>query len=95
MKDRDNGITIAKAIAIILMVVGHSDCPGFMHKYIYMIHMPLFFFMSGYCFKESYLNTPKDYIKKRIKEVYWPYVKWGGGGIFNIYQYVCMSKHFV
>lgn len=26
-KKRDNSVTIAKAIAIILMVMGHSGCP--------------------------------------------------------------------
>lgn len=33
--------------------------------------------MSGYCFKEIYLEAPKEYIQKRIKGVYWPYIKWG------------------
>lgn len=72
---KDNSVTIAKAIAIILMVMGHSGCPDGINSYLGLIRMPLFFFMSGYCFKEAYLNTPKEYIKKRIKGVYWPYIK--------------------
>lgn len=76
-KKRDNSVTIAKAIAIILMVMGHSGCPGSINHYLGMIIMPLFFFMSGYCFKEIYLEAPKEYIQKRIKGVYWPYIKWG------------------
>ena len=41
-----------------------------------MLRMPLFFFMSGYCFKVAYLNDRKTFMKKRIKGIYWPFVKW-------------------
>ena len=41
-----------------------------------MFHMPLFFFMSGYCFKENYIVDWQNFIKKRIKGIYWPFVKW-------------------
>lgn len=41
-----------------------------------MFHMPLFFFMSGYCFKETYLDDPKSFVMKRVKGIYLPYIKW-------------------
>ena len=53
---RVESVTIAKAIGIILMVVGHSGLGGYPIRFIYLFHMPLFFFLSGYCFKESYLE---------------------------------------
>lgn len=73
---RDNGVTISKGIAIILMVFGHAGCPELINSYLCMIRMPLFFFMSGYCFKEKYLVEAYSYLKRRVTGVYWPYVKW-------------------
>lgn len=57
---RVESVTIAKAIGIILMVVGHSGLGGYPIRFIYLFHMPLFFFLSGYCFKESYLEGLKN-----------------------------------
>lgn len=72
---KDESVTIAKAIGIILMVIGHSGL-GYPARFVYLFHMPLFFFLSGYCFKENYLDRPKDYLLRRIKGAYWPFVKW-------------------
>lgn len=73
---RDNSVTIAKAIAIILMVMGHAKMPSTINAALALLRMPLFFIMCGYCFKEKYLATPKDYYKKRLTGIYWPYIKW-------------------
>jgi len=76
--NRDRQISIAKGIGIILMVIGHSGCPGFLHQFIYMFHMPLFFICSGY------FLTPKRnleefwrFVAKRIKGLYVPYLAFG------------------
>lgn len=59
------------------MVLGHCDCPiPYVTQVLYMFHMPLFFFFSGYCFKEQYIRAPKQFVWKRIKGIYWPYVKY-------------------
>ena len=73
---RDDSVAVAKGIAIILMVMAHARCPLWWQHYISMFHMPLFFFMSGYCFKNTYLNDWQGFVKKRMKGVYWPFVKW-------------------
>lgn len=76
-KNNCNSITIAKAIGIILMVVGHSGCPQMLSKLIYLFHMPLFFFCSGIFFNE--LNSHKtaiQFLKKRIMGLYLPFTKW-------------------
>lgn len=69
-----NDVSIAKAIGIILMVIGHAGCPHCLHDFIYMFHMPLFFFLAGYCFKNKYLDLPKTYVWRRIKGLYFPFV---------------------
>ena len=76
-KDKNNFISTAKGIGIILMVMGHSGAPGDLDKFIYQFHMPLFFFCSGY-----FLNNCEDFnslvtiIKKRFKGIYLKYLCW-------------------
>lgn len=69
-------VSIAKGIAIILMVMAHARCGIWWQNYINMFHMPLFLFMSGYCFREAHFDDAKGFVKKRIKGVWWPFVKW-------------------
>lgn len=68
-------IDIAKAICIILVVIGHYH-PGnapewyiFINRFIYSFHMPVFMFASGYIYiatlkKESYIH----FITKKLRE---------------------------
>lgn len=58
------------------MVVAHAGMP-FAHDFIYMFHMPLFFIVSGYCFKQNYLDNPKTFLTRKIKGLYFPFVKYG------------------
>ena len=72
---RDNSISIAKAIAILLMVLAHTYFTQYGNQWINMFHMPLFFFFAGYCFKDKYINLPKDFLNKRIYGLYKPFCK--------------------
>lgn len=72
----NESVTITKAIGIMLMVVAHAGMP-FTHDFIYMFHMPLFFIVSGYCFKQNYLDNPKKFVTRKIKGLYFPFVKYG------------------
>lgn len=69
-------VAAAKALAILLMVMLHGGSPDNTSHYVSMFHMPLFFIMSGYCFKAKYLNDGRTFVMKRVKGVWWPYVKW-------------------
>lgn len=73
-------IDVAKAICIILVVVGHyvpADAPGWyvaLHDIIYTFHMPLFMFASGYV----YIATKKDvaygsFLLKKFRRLMVPY----------------------
>ena len=73
---RDDSISIAKAIAILLMVLAHTCFSQYANLWINMFHMPLFFFFAGYCFKSKYLDIPKVFLQKRIEGLYKPFVKW-------------------
>lgn len=65
---RNDTYDIVKGIAIILMVIGHSGCPYYLKNYIYLFHMPIFYFVSGYFFNEKYLNI----IKRKLNQLYRP-----------------------
>ena len=73
---RNTTISIAKGIAIILMVIAHAEAPGWLCKFIFEFHMPLFFITAGYFFSLKYLNDEATFVKKRVKGLYWPFVKW-------------------
>lgn len=72
---QNNIVTLTKAIGIILMVFAHAMSPEHVvWRAIYTFHMPLFFIMSGYCFKEKYLDDAKQFVVRKIKGIYVPFV---------------------
>ena len=71
-----DAVAAAKGIAILLMVTGHAGCPHYLQEYLVMIRMPVFFIMSGYCFKAKYLSDARTFAMKRVRGIWWPYVKW-------------------
>lgn len=48
MANRIEWLDIAKATAIILMVLGHASIPSSLSNFIWAFHMPLFFIASGW-----------------------------------------------
>ena len=87
-KKRLEYIDIAKAIGIILMVIGHC-IPGKIANYIYLFHMPMFFMITGYVFKpEENWNGYKSFIKRKIKSLYIPFV------MFNI-MFLVLNNLFI
>ena len=58
------------------MVIGHSGCPEYICRYIYMFHMPCFYFISGYLLKSKYISNIKEGVIRKIQGTYWPFVKW-------------------
>lgn len=75
MNEKSEIVTYVKAIGITLMVLAHILTPRSMGwNVIYAFHMPLFFIMSGYCFKEKYLDDVKQFVIRKIKGIYVPFV---------------------
>lgn len=74
---RNEQLSILKGLGIIFMVVGHSAAPTLLNNFIYLFHMPLFYFASGYFFKADYAMQKRVFVWKRVKGLYFPFVKYG------------------
>lgn len=84
---REGFIDLFRGIGIILMVIGHMK---FQYKpngtgiavfneyshYIHAFHMPMFFFLSGFCYQKS-KGTIVDVVKKRARRLLIPYFFFG------------------
>ena len=70
---------IYKALAIILVVIGHSNSP--INGYIYTFHIAAFFFISGYT-SNLQTETTKRYLYKKIRTLLVPYFS------INIFYYL-------
>ncbi len=68
-----NKINILKALAIIIVVSGHLEF-SFLGMFTpYSFQIALFFFISGYLFKDKYLNDTVTFIERRTKSLLVPY----------------------
>lgn len=74
---RNPSFTILKAIAIILVVIAHSAAPAYLSNFAYMVGVPAFFVLSGYFFKLDNLDNTSDFVIRRTKTLYLPFIKWG------------------
>ena len=91
LTDDSSVFNIVKALGIISMVKGHASAPVPLKNFIYLYHMALFFFMSGYFFKEEY--NFKTFLIKRIKSLYVPFV--GYFLLFRLMHNVLYKLNFI
>ncbi len=64
---------VAKGIGIILIIIGHT-CIGWTSNFVYIFHLPLFFFISGYLYNEKkYGDNPWLNLQNKIKGLWFPY----------------------
>jgi fucose 4-O-acetylase-like acetyltransferase len=82
-KRRIEAIDIAKAITILLVILGHTtgntDTPLF-RRMLYTFHMPLFFALAGISIKPKLLNSWKEwlsFLQKNVLALLVPYFIWG------------------
>jgi len=74
IQKRTNYMDIMKGLAIITVVMGHCGATGC--HIIVLFHMALFFFISGYFYKEKYSESPLNLLKKRLISLYLPFIKY-------------------
>ena len=68
---RQEFIDVAKGIGIISVVFAHL---GLATRYLYLFHMPLFFFLSGMVFKPQTNQTNQtNFILSKVKSLLIPY----------------------
>lgn len=70
---RDNKVTVLKALAILLVVSGHLEFSLLGMFTPYSFQLALFFFISGYLFKEKYLDDVANFVQRRMKSLLLPY----------------------
>lgn len=81
MKNRQNGKDIAKAIGIYLVITGHllSAQAQAGHALIYLVHMPLFFWISGYFLYGSVKkHSIAENVRNKADTLLIPFLVWSG-----------------
>lgn len=71
-KKRIEYLDLAKGIGILLVVWAHAKAPG--TPYIYEMHMPFFFIISGLLYNAAKPLGP--YIKSKVLSLYIPFIFW-------------------
>ncbi len=71
-KKRLDFLDIAKGIGIIFVLYSHSSGFPIFGNAVVDFYMPLFFFVSGYVYKQG--RTPAENIKRKMKQLIIPYV---------------------
>lgn len=84
MRDRD--FDIIKGILILLVVVGHAIADSYykiggvtynkVYNAIYLFHMPLFIFVSGYFVNSITRYSFYDVVKKKVNRLILPWLIW-------------------
>ncbi len=62
-----------KAFGIIYLLLWHTGCP-YLNVYVILFFLQMFFFISGYFYKDEYSDHPIRFIGKRVKSLYVPFV---------------------
>ena len=78
-KQRDYSFDIAKGIAIYLVDLGHIVTISTLRIPIDFIHMPLFFFVSGWFFTKTFENDKPDGLnqaKRKAQRLLLPFLVW-------------------
>lgn len=71
-KTRISYFDIAKGIGILMVVWAHARGP--FSRYIYQMHMPFFFIISGLLYISD--KPLRQYLARKVKNLYIPFVFW-------------------
>lgn len=67
-------IDMARGIGMLCVMAGHLNL-SYLGRWMYSFHIPLFFFLSGYCHKGG--KNFKLYINQKIRKLLIPYIFFG------------------
>ena len=81
MNKRIGWIDIAKFISIFFVMLSHFElCPGYLRAFFAPFYLSVFFFCSGYCYKNS--QDFKTFLCKKIRTLVWPWFLYSNLNIF-------------
>lgn len=86
-KERISWIDVARGICIFAIVLGHTLKNSLLRTYTLSFDVPMFFFLSGFCYRHTYCM--KNYFQKKIKTIVIPYF---GFSIFSILVFGIAGK---
>lgn len=73
---RNPVFSVIKALAIILVVCTHAGCPGWLSRFAFQFHVPVFFICAGYFFHAATPEEEYGFLVRRFRRIYCPYVCW-------------------
>lgn len=73
VKERIAWVDLARGMAIVLVILGHTSIPNKLVSYIYSFHVPLFFVLSGFLIHRSLQKPWPDYLKNKFVRLAVPY----------------------
>jgi len=77
IKQENHTFTLIKALGIISIVIGHAAIYTRISTFTMIYSVPVFLFVSGYFFKDSDIEQPFYFIKKKIIRLYFPWLFYG------------------
>lgn len=94
MKKRNEAIDVAKGLAMLFVVMGHSIQSA--RPLISSFDVVVYFFLSGYCYNEIKYNQSIGNLfflfKQRLKNLYLPFIKYGL--VFVLLHNIFYKIHF-
>lgn len=91
-KRRLNYVDITKGIAIFLVVLGHTYRGNIVQNWLYSFHMPLFFFISGWLYKEK--NFEQGFFAFALKKSRRLLVPYFVFLVLNFLYWILVERHF-
>lgn len=83
VKKRIDWIDAAKGYGILAVVLGHCFNKGnFIHNWVFSFHLPLFYMLSGYCFRPERYTAIREMAKEKGRTLLIPYIKFWVLGFF-------------
>lgn len=86
--ERIDSVDIFRGIGILLMVMGHVGFGAKFDYFIHAFHMPMFFFVSGYFYKDREIRFI-DFLWKKVKTLLFPYAVFG---LFHYFVWIYLNR---
>lgn len=72
---KDQTYPILKALSAAFLVLAYSGGPDWLN-HIAFLFVPALFFCQGYFFRPRYWDEERDYIKRKARRIYLPFIGW-------------------